>query len=372
VPDSAVQDSGTTTDSSRLDSSTQADSSSVGDSGKTDSSVVGDSAAVDSEVVDSGNGTVDSGVQDSGKPDTGSSIPGKDAAVSDSSHADSAIHDSGAVDSGQDSSALQDSGVADSASDAAPSKKAIIIDHTCTDIAKVPHQWIEKAQESVAWIYGHTSHGSQLITGANYLMNNSPNYRVATAWRIPPAQTNPISMRVGDDGSWSYNASSFLSTARSQLNDSKVQTLSRPVFMWSWCGQLSASTGAGDVDAYLTMMQKLESEYPSVQFVYMTGHTDAYNMPNVNANNKKIRDYVVANNRVLYDFADIESWTPGGAQVSAPGDDCPWCTTWCSQHPSECQNLPTDCAHSHGFNCKIKGQAFWWLSARIAGWSGQQ
>jgi hypothetical protein len=28
-----------------------------------------------------------------------------------------------------------------------------------------------------------------------------------------------------------------------------------------------------------------------------------------------------------------------------------------------------ECAHSHCFNCYLKGKAFWWLLARMAGWS---
>jgi hypothetical protein len=79
---------------------------------------------------------------------------------------------------------------------------------------------------------------------------------------------------------------------------------------------------------------------------------------------------VQAHGKVLYDFADIESWDPSGAHYPATDDSCPWCAGWCAAHPGDCAGLPGGCAHSHPFNCLLKGRAFWWLSARIAGWGG--
>ena len=41
----------------------------------------------------------------------------------------------------------------------------IIIDHTCTNPALIPESYITAAKASLRVGYGHTSHGSQLITG---------------------------------------------------------------------------------------------------------------------------------------------------------------------------------------------------------------
>ena len=38
--------------------------------------------------------------------------------------------------------------------------EAIIVDHTCTDLSKIPDYWIEEARELLRVSYGHTSHGS--------------------------------------------------------------------------------------------------------------------------------------------------------------------------------------------------------------------
>ena len=52
-------------------------------------------------------------------------------------------------------------------------QEAIIIDHTCTDLSQVPDAWIAQAKSQFRLSYGHTSHGSQIITGMN-MMKGDP------------------------------------------------------------------------------------------------------------------------------------------------------------------------------------------------------
>jgi len=57
-------------------------------------------------------------------------------------------------------------------------------------------------------------------------------------------------------------------------------------------------------------MQTLESEFPNVTFVYFTGNgqdSGAYGY-NRAPRNKQIRNFCIANNKVLYDFEDLDSW----------------------------------------------------------------
>jgi hypothetical protein len=171
----------------------------------------------------------------------------------------------------------------------------------------------------------------------------------------------------------------WVNNTRSYLDDSANADVN--VIVWSWCGQVDAKYAAGTLESeYLTPMAQLEADYPDVTFVYMTGHVDIWDDADNKAANQVIRDYCTANDKVLFDFADIERYDPDGVYYEYVNDTCDyydadttllgnWATEWQNQHEEGVDWYDCGSAHSQPLNANRKAYAAWWLWARLAGWT---
>jgi hypothetical protein len=256
-----------------------------------------------------------------------------------------------------------------------------IFDHRHTDLDRVPETWINAAKERLRVAYGHTSHGSQIVSGMDALSwVLGPPYDFQIAWGYEPGVFFNDSGIEGAQDLGNPDRYAWSEATRRLLTRSGG--CDRNVVIWSWCGQVGGTQA--EIQAYLDQMAALERDFPDVRFVYMTGHLDGSGSAgDVHQRNEQIRDYCRSNGRILFDFADIESWDPDGDTYYLPlnaDDGCNydggnWATQWLQANPG--QMLATlaracdGCAHSENLNCVLKGRAFWWMAARLAGWPGE-
>ena len=261
---------------------------------------------------------------------------------------------------------------------------AFIVDHQCTDINKIPTSWLQAARNNLRIGYSHTSHGSQLISGITaFRGSEGSRYYFTRSGRgaEPYVFINDYWANNGAGDLGHRGDLRWVDATETMLNDPDND---RNVVMWSWCGGVSDNTADG-IDTYLNAMHQLEQRYPGVTFIYMTGHLDGGGAAgNLHQMNERIRNYCRNHNKILFDFADIESYDPDGAvnymQLMA-NDNCDyrsneyklnWARDWIAANPSSDLTVTTEnctsCAHSQCLNCILKGRGFWWMMARIAGW----
>jgi hypothetical protein len=284
------------------------------------------------------------------------------------------------------------------AADAADPALAIVVNHTCTDITAIPQSAIEQAKASLHIAYGHTSHGSQLITGMDGLIafanGGGLGLSLPTnifAWSESGTggtlhlDDNAMDDDVGYYPQWINETIDYLGPPDANTGRGMTHPLTN-VIIWSWCGQVSGQTEQSMIAQYLAPMTQLEVNYPGVAFVYMTGHLDGGGETgNLNLRNQQIRDYCIANNKILYDFADIESYDPDQLVNYMPllcNDNCDydsddngsrdrnWATDWQGSHTEGVDWYNCSPAHSQALNGNQKAYGAWWLWAHLGGWEG--
>lgn len=268
--------------------------------------------------------------------------------------------------------------------------KLIIADHTIANLlrtGKIPESAITQAKEKLHIAYGHTSHGSQITNGMSGLVGFSNGGGLNNAYSNDLFKFN----NGGTDGALDLHDGAmagdcgyypaWVNNTREYLNNENNADVN--VIIWSWCGQVNSKYENGKLNSeYLEPMNQLEQDYPNVKFVYMTGHLEHWDDESLKAANQVIRDYCKAGDKILYDFADIESYNPDGVYYEFTNDNCDyypsangsqsgnWATEWQNSHAENIEWYSCYSAHSEPLNANMKAYAAWWLWCRLAGWNG--
>jgi hypothetical protein len=272
-----------------------------------------------------------------------------------------------------------------------------VIDHHCSDITKIPQGWIGEAKRTLHIGYGHTSHGSQITDGMRGLVEFANNG--GKELNLPEDIFDFNNGGTGgaldlEEGS-GYNEGwldhdcgyypDWVDETREYLNDPSHSDVN--VIIWSWCGQVSGKYSSGVLwEQYLGPMAQLEEDYPTVRFIYMTGHVDIHDDANNKAANDSIRSYCEHNNKWLFDFADFDLYDPDGHYYEFVHDNCNyftsvadsanpsgnWAIEWQNSHTEGVDWYSCGAAHTQPLNANQKAYAAWWLWARLSGWDGSE
>ena len=120
---------------------------------------------------------------------------------------------------------------------------------------------------------------------------------------------------------------------------------------------------------YRDAMLQLEKDFPNKKFVWWTQALrpewpSPQSCQNIQDFNNRVREFARANNKPLLDVADIENPTIRTGMPAPPVVSQPACSMQVTR-TSPRMGIPAGQA-----SIRI-AKAFWWLMARITGWSGQ-
>lgn len=273
-----------------------------------------------------------------------------------------------------------------------------LIGHECTDLESIPRFWIRQAASRLHVSFNFTCPGSHLVSGLEALASFPP-YGDNFAWSEDGTsglhiELNDIPCDAADLGQGDFldgdGVTEWVTCTREYLDQPENAEVN--VVIWAWC-----SGNGHDAQRYVDNMEILISEYPNVEFVFMTGHAQGQGEDpttgSVHFNNELIRSHCESNGRVLFDFADIEAYNPDGEYFGNLGlwDNLDylggnWAEEWIDlNHDSVLAQLTMgegipgysgcpSCAHSDAppeakLNCVLKARAAWWMFAALAGWN---
>lgn len=245
----------------------------------------------------------------------------------------------------------------------------LVIDHACTDLSRIPPAWIDSTKAKMRMYYGHTSHGEQVTEGLRRTAQAAPFFAYAMAYRVLPDDSAAYCVNddlgVTPDLYWATPAG---------MDRTRAALAAYPdinISMFMWCTELNTWT-AGQVGQYLDSTAALEAEFPGVTFIYATGNAQFEGAEGYNRwqRNEQIRAWCVANEKVLFDFADMDAWwydpaLPGWdhSTYEYEGQIVP------VQHP---RYLGDEWGHTTFESCEVKGRGMWWLATMLSGWYADQ
>ncbi len=241
--------------------------------------------------------------------------------------------------------------------------QGLIIDHHCLDLSKIPLNYIDSVKANIKMQHAHTSHGGQINCGLELIEANNPIYGMEIGYKYLPQVDDVLCIfdgqelvtYVAPEGYWEDLEGS--QWTHNTLNNNPEINVS----MWFWCTQPEYYTSE-EMQAYLDSISSFEEQFPNVQFVYTTSTAEKNGFEGYSRyyKNNMIRQYCINNDKVLFDFADLDCWYNGEMNYYIYNGDT---------IPVEHSAFAGDsCGHTNTLSVHQKAKAVWWMLARLVGW----
>ncbi|RPI64142.1 MAG: hypothetical protein EHM48_01320 [Planctomycetaceae bacterium] len=195
----------------------------------------------------------------------------------------------------------------------------IIIDHTSVGaVASLPQATLDKVSTDLNFYFAHASVGTNMMTGLASLASQNPSrYKLVGVADdgTPPTTTTKgkVYEYARGNPAWQTKVDNF----KTYINNGWANKVD--VVLNKFCYIDPAVTlqyyAISNVNS--SAMSQLEAAYPNTRFVYMTiPLTTDSNADNISRNtfNDALRQWVITNNKILFDIADIESHNLAGVE----------------------------------------------------------
>jgi hypothetical protein len=243
------------------------------------------------------------------------------------------------------------------------------VDHNNLNIELIPSTVIDDIQQNIRWQYAHTSYGGQLTCGLEQTELSNSLYNVEIGDMVLPVTPDALCIYDGTEGYYApgvccqyiepvgYWLGQGIDWTHACLNHNPTINTSG----WSWCDQLDTYTNA-EVQVYLDQITLFGQEHPDVTFIFFTGNAQADGAAGYNRHLRcdQIREYCEVNNKILFDFEDLDCWYNGiFSYYIYNGDTIP------IQHDAFGGD---QCGHVNILSATQKAKAVWWMMAKMTGW----
>jgi hypothetical protein len=212
--------------------------------------------------------------------------------------------------------------------------QAVVADHTSTTLASIPDAALPAAA-NLRLMVRHASVGSNINDGLDDLQTQNAKYD-RSRWSFQ-ARGNPGWQAKVDD----------------LVVETALQASSFDVLTMKFC---YIDTDA-DFAYYRDHMLYLESTYPTKRFIWWTMPIETSGNFDRQVFNDQVRAYAQANEKILFDIADIEAYNAAGQRRT---DGNGWEIMW--------PEWTSDGGHLSVAGRQRVASGLWWLMARLGGW----